>query len=101
MSRKKIIFSKFPGKHLQAFIDPVSNCDGFDKLIQYMKNEFSVKVIDSFDGPAARRWILESEGIRFELIYDDGCGNYLLAPTIESETIVKKIGSDLETRFAS
>ena len=85
---------------LEISISPIEDWDGFDKLIQYMIIQFSVTIIESIDGPGSRRWILELDGHQFELIHDDGYGNYLLAPTKDSEAIILKIADDLEERLA-
>lgn len=99
MSNKYIYYSKNNEEKLEAYIHPMPNWEDFDKLIQYLMNEFAIKVIEKIDGPGSRRWILECDGILFELIYDDGYGNYLLASSRGSQQIIHKIGNDLEERF--
>lgn len=100
MSRvKNVVFSDKLGKPLEVDICAVPGWDGFDKLIQFLKNEYAVEIIDRIDGPDARRWKLKAEGQEFELIHEDPYGNSLVAPTFASEHIVRKIGLDLETRL--
>lgn len=84
---------------LEVNIHAVSAWDGFDKLIRFMQNEYAIKVIDSADGPDARRWILEAEEQQFELRFEDPYGNSLIATCSASESIVRKVGLDLESRF--
>jgi hypothetical protein len=99
MVNKNIIFKKEPGKAFEVFIYPIQDWDGFEKLIQYMKNEFSIQVHEQYDGPYSRRWKVSKKGVKFELIHEDGYGNYLVAPSLESEAIVKTIAEDLEKRL--
>ncbi|RMH39791.1 MAG: hypothetical protein D6694_10850 [Gammaproteobacteria bacterium] len=97
---KNILFSDKPGKPLEVDICAVPGWDGFDKLIQFLKNEYSVEIINCIDGPDARRWTLKAEGQEFELRHEDPYGNSLVAPTSASESIVRKIALDLEKRLA-
>jgi len=94
----KVAFSskKYP---LEVYVYAVSDWDGFDKLIQFMKTEYSVEIIECIDGPDARRCILKSEEKVFELRYDDPYGNSLVAISESSVEIVRKIGKDLEGRL--
>jgi hypothetical protein len=94
-----ILFLKNSHDQLEVKISAVPDWDGFDKLIDFIKQEYHAVSLNAYDGPDARRWILEIDGIQFELIHDDMFGNYLVAPTIESEEIVREIGKDLEERL--
>lgn len=67
--------------------------------MQFLKISYNVKILQSADGPDVRRWIFECEGKVFELIHDDGIGNYFIAPSEESEPLLYKIGKDLEERL--
>ena len=82
-----------------AVIDPISDWDGFDELIGYLEKNYQTKILNSFDGPGARRWIAEINEKIIELIHDDGFGNYFLSPTVASEEMVREIGEDLEKRL--
>jgi hypothetical protein len=95
---KKVFFIR-DEKILTAEIDPMPDWDGFDKLINYLEINYQTKILGSFDGPGARRWILEVNEKIIELIHDDGYGNYFKAPTVDSEDIVREIGADLEERL--
>jgi len=99
MKLKNVVFFNKPGELLEIYIDAVPGWDGFDKLIQFMKNEYSIEVLNSFDGPDARRWILRSGGQEFELLYDDPYGSTLVATSSDGEGIVRRIGLDLENRL--
>ncbi|PJB78687.1 MAG: hypothetical protein CO090_06285 [Acidobacteria bacterium CG_4_9_14_3_um_filter_49_7] len=97
--RKPVLFNKKPNQPLEVDICAISDWEGFDKLIQFLKKEYFVDVISQIDGPGARRWILKARGKEFELRHDDGYGNYLFAPSLGSEKIVRAIGKDLESRL--
>ena len=97
--RKSVVFLNRLDQPLEVDICAIPDWDGFDKLIQFMKNEYAVEVVNRFDGPDARRWVLKAEGVEFELRHDDPYGNTLVATMAGSETFVNKIGLDLENRL--
>jgi hypothetical protein len=99
VTEKNVVFINKPGQPLEVDICAIPDWDGFDKLIQFMINEYAAKVVNSFDGPDARRWILKAEGQEFELQHEDVYGNTLIATTTGSESIVNKIGLALENRL--
>ncbi|MDR3492555.1 MAG: hypothetical protein P4M12_11060 [Gammaproteobacteria bacterium] len=96
---KSVIFIRDDNNQYRAVIDAISDWEGFEKLITFVQKYYSAEVLEEYDGPDARKWILESNGHRFELIHDDGYGNYFLARTQESEDIIRTIGKDLEERL--
>ncbi|WP_259779848.1 DUF3630 family protein [Aestuariispira ectoiniformans] len=96
---KNVVFSEEVGQPLEVDIYAVPGWDGFDKLIEFLKNEYSVEVINRIDGPDARCWVLRSDGEEFELRHEDPYGNSIVASTVASEDIVRKIGLDLQERL--
>jgi hypothetical protein len=94
-----VLFNKQPNKPLEVNICPISDWDGFDKIIQFLKNEYSAEILSQVDGPGSRRWVVKIKNQEIELRHDDGYGNYLFAPSLESEEIVREIGRDLENRL--
>ncbi len=96
---KNIVFRDSPGQPLEVDVCAVPGWEGFDKLVQFLKNEYKIEVVKCIDGPDARRWILKAEGKEFELRHDDPYGNSLVAIAPESKSVVKKIGLDLENRL--
>lgn len=94
-----VTFIRNNNNQYMSVINPIPDWEGFDKLIKYIQVNYDVEILKSYDGPDARRWIIRLNGEIIELIHDDGFGNYFLAPTVESEGIVKKIGEDLESRL--
>jgi hypothetical protein len=86
-------------KQLRVLIDAVSSWEGFDKLVRYIELNYQSKILNSYVGPDAKRWIFEVNGQIIELIHSDAFGNYFLAPTVETEDLVREIGLDLEQRL--
>ncbi len=97
---KNVSFLEEDGFFLRVDVCAVSDWAGFDKLIQFLKNEYKIEVLKEIDGPDARRWLLRSEGCDFELQHDDPYGNLIVATSKESEELVRKIGLDLEQRLS-
>lgn len=97
--KEPVIFHKEPGKPLEITIIDIPDWEGFDKLIQFVQKYYFAEIIAKYDGPGARKWILQSQGHMFELIHDDGYGNYFIASGDDSEEIVLKIGEDLSARL--
>jgi hypothetical protein len=79
----------------------IDDWEGFEKVIEFLRRNYNVQVVAKYDGPDARRWILECNGVKFELIHDDGYGNYFIAPSKNSEKIVCDIAKDIENRMRS
>ncbi len=93
------MITKTAGKPLEVTFSVVNDWDSFDKLVTFVESHYSAKALTKADGPDARKWILVSNGIKFELVHDDVYGNYFLAPTEESEQLVLEITADLEQRL--
>ena len=81
-------------------IYPVSDWDGFEKLAKYIENEFTAEIETKFDGPGSRLWRFRKDSYVFELIFDDGYGNYLREFSEGSSSLLKKISADLDSRFS-
>jgi hypothetical protein len=94
-----VIFIKNKNKLLEVEICKIADWDGFDKLVLFLKQYYSAKVIDTFDGLSARKYILETDGVKYQLIYDDFFGNSICSLSPESDILIKKIGGDLEQRL--
>ena len=98
---KSVIFIRDENNQCRLVINAIPDWEGSEKLITFVQKYYSAEILAKYDGPDARKWILECQGHNFELIHDDGYGNYFLARTIESENIVREIGNDLEERLKS
>lgn len=95
----KVVIDRRRDGVLEVYVGPIPDWEGFDKLVQFLKNEYATEVKEQFDGPGARRWILQVEGHNLELHHEDPWGNSLIAPQKESEKILRRIGEDLTRRF--
>src|SRR3990167_3244872 len=96
---KSVVVTSRKNEKLEITIVAIPDWDGYDKLILFLTKHYDAIIIAEYDGPDARRWILKCHDQIIELIHDDMFGNYLLAPTVESEPIVTEIANDLEERL--
>lgn len=103
---QKVVFYNNRCGVLEVDICALSDWDGFDRLIRFLKKEYSVEVLQNLDAPdlrGYRHWILKAGDQVFELIYDDfwrdSWGSSIVAPTSDSQNIVRTIGLDLERRL--
>jgi hypothetical protein len=69
--KPSVIFIRNKNKLLEVEICKTAEWDGFDKLVLFLKKYYLAKVIDTFDGLGARKYILETDGLRYQLIYED------------------------------
>ncbi|RCK54291.1 hypothetical protein TH25_03050 [Thalassospira profundimaris] len=85
---------------LKVDVCAIADWDGFYKIIQFLKKEYNVEVLEKIDGPDARRWLLRFEGCDFEVQHDDPYGNLIVATDRKSQELVRQIGLDLERRLS-
>ena len=103
MATKNIVVlekSPFQDK-LQVAITIAPTWEDFEKLVQFLIHEYNAEVSKRYDGPDARRWILEAKGQTLEMWHDHPYGNYLVAPTDGAEVLVRKIAQDLKERLGN
>jgi hypothetical protein len=98
-NKKSILIHENSEGLLKVEVFVISDWDGFEKLIKFMKTYYNVEVSKKIDGPDARRWILRRNSESMELHHDDLYGNTLIACDLESNDLVKSIGLDLTERF--
>ena len=100
---KKSIVSiwDYHNEPLEIHILQGEDWEGFDEIVGYLVKSLNIIVSESIDGPDARRWILKQDNIIFELIHDDVFGSYLLAPTKESEIVIKNIANNIDNNYNS
>jgi hypothetical protein len=99
MKDEPVLFIRDKNKLLKVDICYMQDWEGFEKLIKFVQKHYSASILAQYDGPDARRWILKSNHLIFELIHDDMLGNYFVASTKESESLVYEIGKNLESRL--
>jgi hypothetical protein len=97
--KNNIIVVKTKNQPLRVDVSFIQDWNGFDILLNFIKSSYSVTVLKQADGPDARRCVLEINGKLLELIHDDMLGNYLIAPSKESEPILYDIGYTLKNQF--
>ena|SRR3990167_7749365 len=98
--KKSILYIRDNKNHdYRVVANVIEDWEGFEKLAKYLQINWQAKLIDSFDGPDARKWIFLIDKERIELIHSDGYGNYLTSSSNSGESLINKIGKDLEERL--
>ncbi len=92
---KAISYQKKFGKKLRATILDGYSWEEFDKLINFLLNNYKVKLIKKTDGPDASLCLFECNGKNFELIFDDFYGIYFEPVTEEDEDTVLEVCKSL------
>lgn len=99
MEAKVVSFSKRNGRDA-CEVHAISDWEGFEKLVRFLENNYSATVLDRFDGPDARRWILDLNGVKVEVQYEHPWGNLIAAADERGDDLVVRIGKDLGSRLA-
>lgn len=73
----------------------LENSSGFEKLAAIIEERHGGRVVKRFDGPDARRWVIETPAGIVELHHDDAWGNRLISTCGQTDAEVDNIGSDL------
>ena len=97
--KRHVIFIEKENRLLELDIISISDWEGFEKLAKYLEINYQAEILESYDGPDARRWIFSIDGKKIELIHSDGYGNYFCSASIEGNTLISMIGKDLEKRL--
>ncbi len=100
-TKQAVVLTKNANDLIEVDVCVINNWEGFEKLIQFLQNEYSISILEKFEGPDARRWILKSGDSSFELIYEDPYGNTLISTNTESNKLVEAIGLDLKQRLSN
>jgi len=100
-TKQAVVLTKNVNDLIEVDVCVVNDWEGFEKLIQFMQNEYSISVLEKFDGPDARRWVLKSGESTFELVHEDPYGNTLVSSNIASNQLVETIGLDLKQRLSN
>ena len=99
MSKSVLFIRKKKENDCRVVINAIQDWGGFEKLVKYLQMHYKVKILESYDGPDARRWIIQLNDEKIELIHSDGYGNYLKACNEKGEDLITSIGEDLEARL--
>lgn len=95
---KKVLYIKESDGY-RVIVNAIEDWEGFEKLAKYLEIHYQAKLLESIDGPDARRWTFSIGGVEIELIHSDGYGNYFCSSTDIGEELINKIGIDLEERL--
>ena len=87
------------GQDYRVVINAIPDWEGFEKLVKYLEVNYQAEILESYDGPDARRWIIYVRNMKIELIHNDGYGNYFQALTFDGNCLIKEIGEDLANRL--
>jgi hypothetical protein len=97
---KPVVLRARPDGDFEVDIPVMSGEEGFEKLVQFLTNEYGAIVTYSANGPDAKRWFLSIEGVTIFVDHDDPYGNSILSSKeARSVELVKRIGRDLEQRL--
>ncbi len=99
-NRKPVVISEKNNGLIEVDVPAIPGWDDFDKLVQFLINEYQAKIVSKTDGPDARSWMIEIEGCAIVLQHEDPYGNSIHSFTDISSETVRRIGEDLEKRLA-
>ena len=97
IQKKNIIFIEKNGL-LEIDILPISDWNGFSKIIQFLEKYYDAEVLESFDGIWSRNCKLRIKNNSIKLTHDD-FSNTIESLSKQDNDIVKLIGKDLEERL--
>jgi hypothetical protein len=86
---------------LECAVHAVSDWDGFEKLVRFLEKHYQGRVLDSVDGPDARRAVLEVRGERLEVQHEDPWGNSIFAFSSQSHELLREVAADLDSRLSA
>lgn len=93
-----VFVSRRRGK-LACDVRAIPDWDGLEKIAAFLERYFSATVVQRFDGPDARRWILTINGSTIELQHEDPWGNVIIAPEPRAEPLVLHLAEELRRRL--
>lgn len=100
MTKTNVSFARHKDR-LSCEVHGVPDWEGFDKFVRFLEKHYDASVLDTLDGPDARRCILQVGGAVVEVQHEDPWGNVLVAVDKEAEETIRRIGEDLRTRLDS
>ncbi len=93
-----VVISRSHGR-LQCNVAAVPDWEGFDKLVQFLTKHYGAEVVESVDGPDARRCWMEVREHVLEIEHEDPWGNTIVAPTEAAEPVLQQVAEDLVERL--
>ncbi len=98
MAKANVSFTRQKDR-LRCDVHGIPDWEGFEKLVLFLEKNYRAKVLERIDGPDARRWKLQVEGVCLELQHEDPWGNVLVAVDDDADGVVRRIGEDLQGRL--
>ena len=86
---------------LECAVHAIPDWDGFKKLVRFLKEHYQGRVLDSVDGPDARRAVLEIRGQRLEVQHEDPWGNSIFSLSPQSHELLREVAADLDARLSA
>lgn len=86
---------------LACAVHAIPDWDGFKKLVRFLEKHYQGQVLDSVDGPDARRAVLDVLGHVFEVHHEDPWGNSIFAFSPQSHELLREIAADLDSRLSA
>lgn len=74
--------------------------DAIEELFEFLKVEYDAQVLQKFDGPYSRRWLLNIDGAQVTVDFDEADGFDLTVDSAEMESLLERIGEDLKARLS-
>lgn len=96
---KNVVISDISTSAMTVDVHAVTGLEGFDKLLEFLKNEYTAEVIHYDDGPDCRIARINVDSTQIELKYENPYGNSLRALGIEGNKLLQEIGTDLCNRL--
>ena len=97
--KKSVVVSERQTGQVEVDIPAIPDWEGFDKLCQFLINEYSAAIVSSVDGPGVRKCILHVKGQSIELRYEEPYGSSIHSIESNATEIIRIIGKDLADRL--
>lgn len=79
----------------------VSDWDGFDSLIAYLRKHWAGEVTESVDHIYSRRWVVRVEGVPISVYHDSQIGTYMVREDrVGVDDLLERIAADMTRRLA-
>ncbi len=98
MANTNVSFARHEDR-LRCEVHGIPDWEGFDKLVSFLERHYEASVLDTINGPDARRCRLQVGGSTVEVQHEDPWGNVVVAVDREADEIVRRIGEDLRERL--
>lgn len=100
MRRAGAVTTTTRGGRPAAEVHAIPDWDGFDKLVRFLEKHHGASVVESVDGPDARKAVVEVDGHRVEVLHEDGVGNTVVSAEAGADGTLRAIADDLSKRLA-